>query len=1214
MFREFFRFELSYWLRGLMVYVFVVAMALLYSIATGSELEISSSGGNLLRNSSHAIATWYIGASLLTSFMAASIYDSSASRDYANKMSDILFSKPLNKWGFLGGRFAGASLVALLPCLGVTLGILIANAVNLTDTERWGPVDISKHFKPYLLIVIPNSLIFGSIVFAVASITRNTLYSFLSLLAILVVYGVTQSLASQLDFEWLASWLDPFGAAAFDEATKYWTVSDLNTRDIPVTAMMVWNRLLWLGIAAVVFFWVVNRFRFETAVRREVRFGSRGRSKVIGAKGDNRNDAEVEVSSRGPGPVLQQPVSQQPVSQHVQPRWFTQFWSALRSDMSAVLFSKTFLIVLLFTLINVGFSLAFGNSDSYGVPTFPVTYQMVEAITASLLILPLAVITFFTGVLVWRDRDNRFHEILGAAPVPNSVFTTARWVAMLIILLCILILGVAIGVFYQWTQGYNRYQLGVYLQEMVGLTGLRMLFLLVIGFVAHTLAPNKYIGYSLFVFYFVVNGQIWNWLRWDSLLVQFGSLPNHVYSDMFGIAPYRSGLLGFGLYWLLVSVVLLWLCNIAMHRGVPKRWWERLGSGIRSATFRSWLVPIVFGCTAAVVGGWLAYNTMVLNRMPSSLEQETIQVEYERNYSHLATVLQPKVEAVQYAIDIYPETRNVRLEAVQKITNKGEYPIEQFYLNVAPEMDTKIEIPRGELQEDDKKLMMRVYRIDPPMQPGESLKMRSVVWSRTRGIENEVSNPQLVQNGTFFNNSIAPSFGYSQDRRLASPRRRKLWGLEPIEPLPALRRECDETCNFHYIADDSDWVEVETVISTSQDQIAVAPGSLVEQWQDGGRNYYRYRVDHPSLNFYSFISAKYEVERGKVGDVDTEVYYHKEHPWNVPKMSKAIADTLEYCGREFGPYKHKQARIIEFPRVAAFAQAFPGTMPYSEAVGFIAKAEKPDDIDMVTYIVAHEMGHQWWAHQVIGAKMQGATLLSETLAQYTALMVMRKTVGDDNMHKFMRYEMDRYLRSRGGEQLKERPLIQVELTQGYIHYQKGGIALYYLAEMIGEARVNAALKQIIDEYAYKGPPYPNAHALVDRLREQTPEELRYLIKDLFEEITLFENKTSKAEVERLENGKYRVRLEVECMKKKADEFGKETEVPMNDYLEVGAYAKPESGKRYGKLLYRERVLLEGGKHTLEFEVDELPHEAGVDPRHMLIDPVPADNLKRVVLK
>jgi hypothetical protein len=168
--------------------------------------------------------------------------------------------------------------------------------------------------------------------------------------------------------------------------------------------------------------------------------------------------------------------------------------------------------------------------------------------------------------------------------------------------------------------------------------------------------------------------------------------------------------------------------------------------------------------------------------------------------------------------------------------------------------------------------------------------------------------------------------------------------------------------------------------------------------------------------------------------------------------------------------------------------------------------------------------------------------------------------------------------------------------------------------MIGEQRINAALKQLIEQYAYKGPPYPNAYALVDRLREQTPEELRYLITDLFEEITLFENKTLQATAQKQADGKYLVKITVECAKKKADEKGQETDASMDDYLEIGAYAKPESGKRYGKLLYKERVQLTAGKHDLEFIVDELPHQAGVDPRNLLIDTVPADNLKKVTLQ
>ena len=192
--------------------------------------------------------------------------------------------------------------------------------------------------------------------------------------------------------------------------------------------------------------------------------------------------------------------------------------------------------------------------------------------------------------------------------------------------------------------------------------------------------------------------------------------------------------------------------------------------------------------------------------------------------------------------------------------------------------------------------------------------------------------------------------------------------------------------------------------------------------------------------------------------------------------------------------------------------------------------------------------------------------------------------------------------------------MNVELTQGYIHYQKGGLALYYLAEMIGEQRVNTALKQIIEQYAYQGPPYPNAHALVDRLREQTPAELQYLIKDLFEEITLFSNKTIEATAEKQNSGKYLIKISVECSKIKVDEKGVETVVPMNDYVEIGAYAKPEPGKRYGKLLHKQRVQLTDGKRDLEFEVDEVPVQAGVDPRNLLIDLVPEDNLKKVTLK
>ena len=233
------------------------------------------------------------------------------------------------------------------------------------------------------------------------------------------------------------------------------------------------------------------------------------------------------------------------------------------------------------------------------------------------------------------------------------------------------------------------------------------------------------------------------------------------------------------------------------------------------------------------------------------------------------------------------------------------------------------------------------------------------------------------------------------------------------------------------------------------------------------------------------MSARYEITRDKWNDVDVEIYYHKPHNINVPRMINSIKKTLAYGSKNFGPYTHKQARIIEFPRFATFAQSFVGTMPCSESAGFIADLSDEETIDMVFYIIAHEIGHQWWAHQVTGAAVQGETFLSETLAQYTALMVMEQEYGREKMHKYLRYEMDKYLRGRGRESRKELPLSHTE-NQGYIHYNKGGVTMYALRDYIGEENVNLALRRFVEAHAYSDPPYPTSIDLMKQFRAVHP--------------------------------------------------------------------------------------------------------------------------------
>jgi aminopeptidase N len=252
--------------------------------------------------------------------------------------------------------------------------------------------------------------------------------------------------------------------------------------------------------------------------------------------------------------------------------------------------------------------------------------------------------------------------------------------------------------------------------------------------------------------------------------------------------------------------------------------------------------------------------------------------------------------------------------------------------------------------------------------------------------------------------------------------------------------------------------------------VPIAPGRTISDTTEGNRRTLKTRTEAPILQVFSMQSARFAVKQDtwkpKSGEpVAIAVYYHPAHEHNVQRMIDASKAGLDVFTDRFSPYQFHQYRTIEFPAYENFAQAFAGTIPTSEAIGFIQNHPKDpvlgdEKIDLVTYVTAHEMGHQWWAHQVIGADKQGMTLLSETFAQYSAMLVMEKLYGPEMARKFTKYELDSYLRNRGGEVVEELPLVRVE-NQGYVHYRKGTLVMYWLKDMVGEDAVPSRRRPIL---------------------------------------------------------------------------------------------------------------------------------------------------------
>jgi ABC-2 type transport system permease protein len=245
--------------------------------------------------------------------------------------------------------------------------------------------------------------------------------------------------------------------------------------------------------------------------------------------------------------------------------------------------------------------------------------------------------------------------------------------------------------------------------------------------------------------------------------------------------------------------------------------------------------------------------------------------------------------------------------------------------------------------------------------------------------------------------------------------------------------------------------------------------------------------------------------------------------------------------------------------------------------------------------------------------VQGATLMSESLSQYSALMVMERHFGPHKLPKFLKYEMNGYLSARSSESIEELPLLLVE-NQQYIHYQKASVVFFALQEYIGEAALNRALRDYIAEVGFQEPPYTISYELYEHLKRATPDKYKYLLEDMFEKITLYDNRALTATVRERDDGKFELTLELQVRKLYAD--GKGTETPVEtlaDWVEVGAYVEreDEDGKMIDEPIYLELQQFTEEETSVTLVLDERPVRAGVDPRNLLIDRSPRDNTREV---
>jgi ABC-2 type transport system permease protein len=484
------------------------------------------------------------------------------------------------------------------------------------------------------------------------------------------------------------------------------------------------------------------------------------------------------------------------------------------------------------------------------------------------------------------------------------------------------------------------------------------------------------------------------------------------------------------------------------------------------------------------------------------------------------------------------------------------------------------------------------------------------VWEQ-KGFKNRTNLMRIVDNGTFVDSTeIAPVLGMDQNQLLIDPVKRRRYGLPGELRPPKLEDNSARDVGFF---NDADWVNSDITVSTVADQTPIAPGYRVSETVANGRRTVRYKSDAPLQFFFSVQSAAYAQRHAKWHDVDLTVYYDPHHPREIDRMITAMKASLDVYSKAFSPYQFRQARIMEFPGYADFAQSFANTIPYSEHLGFIqddsAIRADSDKIDLVTFVTAHELGHQWWGHQLSSANMQGSTMLIETFAQYSAMLVMEHLYGPEHVRKFLKEELDNYLRNRGAEEVEEMPLDRVE-NQPYIHYRKGAVVMYRLKQTVGEAVVDRALRRMLQQFAFKPAPYPTTRDFLKILRQEAGPQYDALITDLFDKITLYDLKADSVVSTRRSDGRYDVALTVDARKYYADGKGKQADAAMDEMVPVGLFTARPGDADFGKdkILRLAPMHIGSGTQVIHLVTDVAPKYAGIDPYNMWIDRNSDDNV------
>lgn len=595
MLRQVAAFELRQQLRSHVFWVvFAISALMVFGSVTIEQIRIGPVHQGL-RNSPLAIAQVHLIWTLFYMFTTTAFVADAVLRDDLSGFAPIIRTTAVRKLDYLLGRFAGAFAASVLCFLSVPLALMSSAWAPWLDPARLSPFEPGVYLFAFGVLALPNLLLSSAVFFALATITRSMTAAYSGAVALLVAYGLGTGPLGQSMHGPAAALLEPFGLGAYALAVEGWTDVERDARLPALTGVLAYNRLLWMAASAALILTACVVFRFEArafagggsrdadGTRRAGGFGVADRFGASDGRSPADGACQTQVgkhSAAAPPLPVWPPPSGQPVAQRFGWRvGIAQLAARTRLELRQVFQSPVFAVLILLGLANAaGAAWATLHPADLQAPgaagAVVPTDQMIDRLVEAFRLVPMTVVLFYAGELVWNERDRRIHEMTATAPVPDWALLMPKLLAMVLIVCAMLLASAATAIGAQAAAGQSSVEPAAYVTRYVLPQTIDWTLVAVLAFFFQAVSPNKVAGWGWMVLYLIVSLAL-HQLGLDNSLYRYGSHPPGEASSRIG--PFELPLASlYRAYWAALALVLLVLAHALSGRGTDNGFALRL--------------------------------------------------------------------------------------------------------------------------------------------------------------------------------------------------------------------------------------------------------------------------------------------------------------------------------------------------------------------------------------------------------------------------------------------------------------------------------------------------------------------------------------------------------------------------------------------------------------------------------------------------------------